>query len=154
MEIRLIQEDDLEYLKTIIESTKLFPSELLDEMVSDFFTNDKTQDIWLTKIIDNIPIGIVYCAPERMTEGTFNLFLIAVHSDFQKKGIGKELILFIEQLVKQKNGRILIVETSSLPEFEATRIFYKNNNYNHEATIREFYKQGEDKIVFWKKLAS
>jgi ribosomal protein S18 acetylase RimI-like enzyme len=58
----------------------------------------------------------------------------------------------IEKLVKEKQGRILIVETSSLPEYETTRGFYKKINYTHEATIREFYSSGEDKIVFWKRL--
>jgi ribosomal protein S18 acetylase RimI-like enzyme len=33
-----------------------------------------------------------------------------------------------------------------------TRRFYTTLNYAHEATIRDYYKDGEDKIVFWKRL--
>jgi RimJ/RimL family protein N-acetyltransferase len=44
------------------------------------------------------------------------------------------------------------VETSGLPEFEATRRFYERNGYVREARIRDFYRKGEDKIVFWKRV--
>ena len=150
--IREIQPKDLKRLKEVIDSTGLFPSALLDDMTNDFFTNQDTSEIWLTKEVDNIPVAVVYCAPERMTEGTFNLYLIAIDQKFQGKGIGSEMMTYVENLLHEKGNRILIVETSSLPEFELTRKFYDNLGYSREAVIREFYQEGEDKVVFWKKL--
>ncbi|NBB18985.1 GNAT family N-acetyltransferase [Runella sp. CRIBMP] len=150
--IRFINKDDLEDLKSVIETSGLFPPYLLAGMLSDFFDNSETQDIWLTKVINEKPIAITYCAPERLTSGTYNLYLIAVHKDFQGKGIGGELMNYIETLLKSNGNRILIVETSGLPEFELTRKFYENKSYNREAVIRDFYNEGEDKVVFWKKL--
>ena len=150
--IRAIKKQDLKQLKAVIDSNGLFPSDLLDDMTNDFLYNEKITDIWLTKEVDNIPIAIVYCAPERMTEGTFNLYLIAIHKNLQGKGIGAELMNYLENLLQEKGGRILIVETSSLPEFELTRKFYDKLFYKREAIIREFYQEGEDKVVFWKKL--
>lgn len=151
-DIREIERKDLKRLKEVIDSTGLFPSSLLDDMTIDFFTNQDTSEIWLTKEVDNIPVAVVYCAPERMTEGTFNLYLIAIDQKFQGKGIGSEMMAYIENLLREKGIRILIVETSSLPEFELTRKFYDNLGYIREAVIREFYQEGEDKVVFWKKL--
>ena len=58
----------------------------------------------------------------------------------------------IELLLKQKGGRILIVETSSDDAQIAARNFYKKIGYTQEAVIRDFWKDGEDKIVFWKRL--
>jgi ribosomal protein S18 acetylase RimI-like enzyme len=150
--IRPITKADIEALKKVIDSNKLFPPDLLDEMTADFFTNVAAQDIWLTKENEGIPIAIAYCAPERMTEGTYNLYLIAIHKEYQGQGIGTELMQYIENLLKQDSVRILIVETSGLSEFELTRKFYDKLGYKREATIREFYQVGEDKIVFWKKL--
>lgn len=150
--IQITNKKDIEYLKKVIDSTKLFPSELLEDMIADFFTNPNTNDIWLTIDIENIPIALAYVAPERMTAGTYNLYLIAVHKDYQGKGIGTQIVNYIEEMLRKKGVRILIVETSSLPEFELTRKFYKKQNYHCEATIREFYQEGEDKIIFWKKL--
>jgi hypothetical protein len=39
-----------------------------------------------------------------------------------------------------------------LPHFERTRQFYRTLGYDVEATIREFYNAGEDKVVFRKAL--
>jgi hypothetical protein len=41
-----------------------------------------------------------------------------------------------------------------LPTFERTRAFYAKNGYDQEARIRDFYKSGEDKIVFRKALTA
>lgn len=151
-DIRKITINDLEHLKSVIDSNGLFPSDLLDEMTNDYFSNEKTTDIWLTKEIDSIPAAVVYCAPERMTEGTFNLYLIAISKNLQGKGIGSEMMAYIENFLRENGNRILLVETSSLPEFELTRKFYDELGYKREAVIREFYQEGEDKVVFWKKL--
>ncbi len=47
---------------------------------------------------------------------------------------------------------MLLVETSSLPEYERTRSFYDQLGFDREAVIRAFYAKGEDKVVFWKHL--
>lgn len=150
--IRRINKSDLTALSAVIDSNELFPSELLEDMTSDFFNNLESQDIWLTKEIEGKPIAIAYCAPERMTTGTYNLYLIAVHKNYQGKGIGSEIMIYIETLLKQASHRILIVETSGLPEFEFTRKFYDKLNYRQVARIPEFYQAGEDKVIFWKKI--
>ena len=150
--IRAIHKSDLNELKTIIDTSGLFPSDLLEGMMSDYFENPDTQEIWLTRTIGGKPVAIAYCAPERLTDGTCNLYLIAVHKDQQGSGIGTELMRSVENLLQQQGKRILLVETSGLPEFELTRKFYDQCGYHREAVIRDFYKEGEDKVVFWKKL--
>ena len=153
-QIRKITPQDLEHLKAVIDSNELFPSDLLDDMTTDFFTNENSKDIWLTKEVNNKPIVVVYCAPERMTEGTYNLYLIAISKNLQGKGIGSEMMTYVENLLKENGHRILLVETSGLPEYELTRKFYDKLGYKREAVIRDFYQKGEDKIVFWKKLTN
>ena len=72
--------------------------------------------------------------------------------NFQGSGIGKKMMSFIEDKLKGEGNRILIVETSGKAEYELTRAFYVKCNYIKQATIPEFYAEGDDKIVFWKKL--
>ncbi len=150
--IRKVHKNDIPTLKHVIDSSELFPSELFDDMISGYFSDESSTDIWLTYEQHNKPVAIAYCAPEKMTEGTYNLYLIAVHKDDQGKGVGAELMRYIEQLLREQEQRILLVETSGLPEFERTRAFYDKCNYTREAVIRDFYQAGEDKVVFWKKL--
>ena len=149
--IRPVTSQDLPALKVVIDANDLFPSDMLDEMISDYLTNKDSNDYWFT-YDDGKPVAIAYCAPERMTHRTWNLYLIAVHPDYQKSGRGASMLRHIEQRLAERGERILLVETSGLQSFEGIREFYLKCGYNQEARIREFYQAGEDKIVFRKLL--
>ena len=151
-QIRKVKKQDIPELKKVLDSSELFPSYLLDEMISDYLNNEKSTDIWFTTIDQEKPISIGYCAPERLTEGTYNLYAIAVHKSQQGNGIGKKMMEYIENELRKGGNRILIVETSGKPEFELTREFYIKCDYTKQAVIPEFYEKDDDKIVFWKKL--
>ena len=150
--MRKVGKHDLEGLRHVLGTIELFPAEMLDDMMSDYFDNSETEEIWFTSIQYGKPVSIGYCAPEQLTDRTYNLYAIGVQSDLQGKGIGKKMMTFIEEYLKSKGNRILIVETSSLPEFERTRDFYVKIGYTKEAVIRDFWKEGDDKVIFWKKL--
>ena len=150
--IRAVTKSDTDGLKKVVDSSELFPSEYLDEMISDYFNNPDTQDIWFTYIDNNEQVAIGYCVPEKPTDGTYNLLAIGVSQDIQRKGIASQMMNYIEQQLKQKDGRILIVETSSDDAQIGARQFYNKIGYTQVAVIKDFWKDGEDKIVFWKKL--
>ena len=150
--IRPIVPIDIPFLKTVIDANSLFPSDMLDDMSDDYFHNQNNNELWLT-YEDVNPVAIGYCAPERMSEGTWNLYLIAVHPNYQGQGIGTSLMFYIEEILAARGERILLVETSGSVSFEGTRTFYQKCGYEEEARIREFYQAGEDKIVFRKLLA-
>lgn len=149
--IRPVIPTDMPSLKLVIEANNLFPSNMLDDMISDYFDNENSNDFWFT-CEDNQPVAIAYCVPERMTEGTWNLLLIAVHPDYQGKGYGSFILHHIEQILAARGERLLLIETSSLDSFERSQAFYLKCGYEKEARIREFYQEGEDKIVFRKLL--
>jgi ribosomal protein S18 acetylase RimI-like enzyme len=153
--IRLTTPDDTTALIALAAASGLFDPNQTDDLAQmldrHFSDKDETQDIWLTDY-DNEPVGIAYIAPERMTEGTWNLYLIAVHLDRQKQGRGKALLSYVEQMLMKRGERILLVETAGTDDFEYVREFYRQNGYEEEARIREFYAAGVDKIVFRKEL--
>ncbi|MBX2871574.1 MAG: GNAT family N-acetyltransferase [Saprospiraceae bacterium] len=152
MKIRPVERRDLPTLKLILDNTGLFPSSMLEDMIADYFDNPDSTDIWFTFEAEGHPVSLAYCAPERMTNGTYNLYAIAVHTEQQGRGIGTQMMQYIEDLLRQQGHRILIVETSGLADYDRTRTFYRKCQYTQEATIRAFYEEGEDKIIFWKKL--
>ena len=149
--IRPVAPADIPAVKTVIDATGLFPSEMLDEMIAGYLGGKAGDDLWLT-IDDSGPVAVAYCAPEAMTSGTWNLYLIAVHQDCQGNGRGTALLRHIERALTARGERVLLVETSGLPEFERTRAFYRRCGYVEEARVRDFYAAGEDKVIFWKSL--
>jgi GNAT superfamily N-acetyltransferase len=152
--IRPSTPDDTIALIAIADAIGFQPNELeqLSEMLSDYFSGDSNSDhFWITDD-DNGPVGVAYCEPERMTNRTWNLQLIAIRPDRQGQGRGATLLRYVEQTLTARGGRMLLVETSGLPDFECTRAFYHKCGYEEEARIRDFYAAGDDKVVFRKVL--
>jgi GNAT superfamily N-acetyltransferase len=150
--IRPVAAGDLPALEQVIAATGLFPPDLLAGMLSPHLRGEG-EEIWLAADAAAGPVGLLYAAPERMTEGCWNLLLIAVRPDRQGEGIGAALVARLEALLPARGARILLVETSGLADFDATRAFYRRRGFAEEARIRDFYRDGEDKIVFRKALA-
>jgi ribosomal protein S18 acetylase RimI-like enzyme len=154
MIIRDTRREDLPALIAMIDATELFPGEMLTDMAAPFLDGGEGDGFWLTAVADDSPVGVAYVEPERMTEGTWNFLLIAVHPARQGQGDGRTLLRHVEARLANDGQRLLLVETSGLPAFERTRSFYVSNGYGEEARIRDFYQAGEDKIVFRKVLAA
>lgn len=155
--IRPITPDDTVAIINLANSIGLFSSDELDElrqMLTDSLSKDgDTHSFWITDDDDGL-VGLAYCEPERMTNGTWNLQLIAVHPTYQRQGRGAKLLLFVEQTLADRGARVLLVETMGTSDFEHVRAFYRKNGYDEEARIREFYEEGADKIVFRKALST
>ena len=149
--IRELRRDDVPVLRSIIDGTGLFPSEMLAPMAEPFLAGESNHHWWVAVRSEQV-IGFAYVEPERMTEGTYNLLLIAVDPAIQGAGIGRAILDNLSGKLRRLGGRILLVETSSLDEFTATRAFYDVQGFTKEARIRDFYTAGEDKIIFWKQL--
>ena len=154
--IRATTPDDADDLLEVATATGLFEPEQIGElagMLASHFENDGIDDVWLTDEQDGKPIGVAYVAPERMTDGTWNLYLIAVHPEHQKKGRGKAILDHAEKLLTERGVRVLLIETAGTSEFDYVRSFYATRGYDEEARIREFYEAGVDKVVYRKALA-
>jgi len=149
--LRTARAEDLPGIKLVIDAVELFPSEYLDDMFSGETDPRNQQEFWLTYDDHGIQ-AVAFCAPERMTNGTWNLLLIAVHPDRQGSGIGRLIMSSIESKLAVLGCRVLLVETSGLTEFARTRYFYEQIGYAKEAVIRNYYDAGDDKIVFTKAI--
>jgi ribosomal protein S18 acetylase RimI-like enzyme len=87
------------------------------------------------------------------TDGSYDLYWIAVHNDCRNQGIGKVLLQRTEALITGLKGRIIWVETSGQEKYISTRKFYLRSGYQEEAVLKGFYGPDDDKFIYVKRLA-
>jgi ribosomal protein S18 acetylase RimI-like enzyme len=85
-----------------------------------------------------------------MSDGTWDLYWVAVDPQGRGRGIGRMLVEHCEERVRDAGGRSLLVETSSRTGYEGTLAFYRALNYEVLARLRDYYIAGDDKIILGK----
>src|SRR5436305_225790 len=127
----------------------------LREVLDDYHaTNQAEGHRSITCEQDGHIIGFAYYAQAAMTEQTWYLYWIAVSKVKQARGSGSTLLKHVEADVAGRGGRVLFIETSSLPHYEPTRRFYLKHGYDQEAVLRDFYTEGDHLVVFRKHFKS
>jgi ribosomal protein S18 acetylase RimI-like enzyme len=143
-------------LLTLTQATGVFKDleiEALQEVLSDYHATNATLGHQCVTLEDHGRImGFAYFAPAAMTDRTWYLYWIAVRKQTQARGLGQKLLLHTENAIREARGRILLIETSSLPHYELTRRFYLKNGYEEEARLRDFYADADHLVVFRKRL--
>ena len=149
--IRPTNATDFDALVALATASGLFEPDQT-EILAAMLRSPEEHDVWFTDEESGIPVGVAYLAPEKMTNGTWNLYWIAIDPDHQRQGRGKAMLAHVENWLVQEKQRILLVETAGVDEFEYVRKFYSDSGFEAEARIRDFYESGVDKVVFRKSL--
>jgi ribosomal protein S18 acetylase RimI-like enzyme len=87
-----------------------------------------------------------------MTEAAYDLYWLVVAQDARGRGIGAGLAAAVEEELKRRGARIVRVETSNLEGQGGARRFYEKTGYRLAGAIANFYKEGDDLLVFAKVL--
>jgi ribosomal protein S18 acetylase RimI-like enzyme len=153
--IRPITKDDSAAVIALAVASGLFPAndtEVVDKMLADYFGSNMDEGHACVIDEDVEPLGVAYYQPALAADRTWYLTMIAVRRDDQGKGRGTALMRHVEHALQTNGDRLLLVETSGLPDFERTRAFYAKCGYDQEARIRDFYAPGDDMVLFRKVL--
>lgn len=97
--------------------------------------------------------GYICFGQTPLTKSTWDIYWLVTSPDFRQKGIGKTLLKAAERRIKRAGGKLIIVETSSKPEYEKARTLYRFQGYQLICQIADFYEAGDDKLVFAKRLS-
>jgi predicted N-acetyltransferase YhbS len=145
-------------IQRIAASIPLFNREdvaCVEELWNEFLRDGSANDgyAFLTACQDGLVIGFACFGHRPLTEGTFDLYWIAVDPQLQKQGVGSAILRQTEEAIHIRGGKLVIVETSGGDQFRGTRRFYERNLYHLEANIADFYRPGENLVIFSKRLA-
>jgi ribosomal protein S18 acetylase RimI-like enzyme len=155
--IRPLRGDDRAPLFEILKRTDVFTEdelavakELIDAVVE---TPDQKDYIINVFEEGGVVLGYYCIGPTPATLATFDLYWIAVHPSFHGGGLGKALNTHAEELIRSRGGRLVMVETSSQPRYEKTRFFYMRRGYSELSRIRDYYRPGDDLVIYGKYLS-
>jgi ribosomal protein S18 acetylase RimI-like enzyme len=141
-------------LEQLTAATGLFrPAEIAvaAELLDDSLAGDDDYRLLGAYGADEL-VGYACWGPTPGTEGTYDLYWIVVDPARQGQGVGTELLTAVEQQLTREHGRLLVVETSSRPDYAGTRAFYERRGYARAATIPGYYAPGDDLVIYLKDL--
>ena len=123
--------------------------ELIDSYLDDPYSSGYHI---LVAEIDSSVAGYICYGATPLTDGTWDIYWVAVARKRQDQGIGSALMRFAEQEMIRAKGRLSIIETSSTPAYEKTRSFHLSHGYEIVARIPDFYAPDDDKLILQKRL--
>lgn len=96
--------------------------------------------------------GYVCLGKAPLTQSTWYLYWICVHPRVQHLGVGRDLQRHSEEFVQSQGGQMLVLETSGRPAYRRARSFYESAGYVQAGLIRNFYRPGDDCVIYAKNL--
>jgi ribosomal protein S18 acetylase RimI-like enzyme len=156
MILTAIKEDGLQ-IHAVNAATSVFSQEeveCVDELWDEYLAEGAEQSgyYFIVEKENEQVLGYACYGPRALTDRTYDLYWIAVGPNARRGGVGRSLLAATEDAVRKLGGRLLIVETSGLPKYEPTRAFYIATGYKLEATLEDFYSDGDDLVIFTKRL--
>jgi ribosomal protein S18 acetylase RimI-like enzyme len=157
MEIRPLEPRDRSSIEHIVNSVGNFSSDEIRtalELVDAWLARGEASE-YICHVLesDTRVDGYICFGPTPLTHGTFDLYWIAVDPACHGKGCGHTLLCHAEAEAKARGGRILLIETASQDAYAGTVRFYERAGYELVSRIPDFYRKGDDKLTYWKRLA-
>jgi ribosomal protein S18 acetylase RimI-like enzyme len=155
VEIRASRPADREAIGVITRNSKAFSEQEVETVFELFDSYMKTPEAgyeFLSATADGRLAGYACFGQTALTDGAFDYYWLCTDPAFQKRGIGRRLCEEVENAARKRNGRLIVIWTSSTPEYEPATRLYLRIGYVLEARIRDFYKVGDDLLVFVKYL--
>ncbi len=155
--IRKVSAGDRVRLVSIIDRTSNLTEEERNcavELLDIYLTNKDQSDYSFITAADgsDSPLGYICYGKTPLTDAVYDLYWILVDPGHRQRGVGRSLLEHTEGVLKKQGARLLVAETSGLKTYEPARGFYLRNGFNEEARIREFYKPGDDLVVYVKRI--
>ena len=98
--------------------------------------------------------GYACFGPAALTASSWYLYWICVHPAVQRTGIGRALQQGVEQRVRDMGGTRLVLETSGRHDYAGSRRFYERAGFVVRGCIPDFYRPGDDCVIYCKNLGA
>jgi ribosomal protein S18 acetylase RimI-like enzyme len=155
MNIRPMTGRDQKALLDMINGTPEFNASdraVAQEVIDDYLADPRNSGYTtLVADVDSQIAGYICYGLNTMTQGTWDIYWLAVAPEFQDMKIGGQLMAIAEKDIKATGGKLIILEVSSLPINDKTHRFHLKGGYKYLFTIKDFYGPGDDKVLYEKR---
>lgn len=155
--IRPALDSDRSEIVDVVVAAGMFPREevgIVDDLLREHLTAPDGDDHrCVVSDRDGHLTGVAFAGSRAAADRLWDLTMLGVRPEAQGTGDGTALLAEIEQQLSAAGGRLLVVETSATPQFAGARAFYASRGYDEEARIRDYWTDGDDLVVFRKRLA-
>lgn len=90
--------------------------------------------------------------PAPLTRSAWYLYWICLRPEAQGRGLGRSLENASEEVIVGAGGTRLVVETSGRPDYRPVRRFYRRAGFVEAGRLTDFYRDGDDCVLFQKVL--
>ena len=148
------QERDLTAISSILHTSGFFNTEEVEmgvSLISERLEKGEECGYYFQFIEDDSElIGYSCYGPIPGTAHSFDLYWIAVDKEYRGHGIGSLLLNKTEEEILSMRGERIYIETSSSEMYLPTRSFYQKSGYTQEAELVDYYKRGDNKLIYVK----
>ena len=153
--IRPAENSDRPALLALIEAQDNFNEEerrVAMEVIDDGLSGRDDYRTLAAQSEDGRLAGFITFGPIPLTECSYDLYWIATAPALGRQGIGSRLMAAMEKELRRP-GAAVYIDTSSTPGYDRARAFYEKNGYLVAARLKDFYRPGDDRILYRKELA-
>lgn len=153
IKIRPVLKSERNQMLDLFNSITLFKRDEVDVIVElldiylDKLGKENVVNDYLFFVTENFSSFICF-GPTPMTIGTYDLYWLGTNPHFEKQGLAKALVNFMVNFLKERGSHLIRVETSSQDSYGGTVAFYNRLKFFEEARIKDFYKVGDDLIIY------
>ncbi|MBI2836175.1 MAG: GNAT family N-acetyltransferase [Chloroflexi bacterium] len=151
----MVAEDKPAVIRILHNTPEFHPDEVViaEELIDSYLRDPQSSGYYvLVSETDTAVSGYVCYGPTPLTQDTWDIYWIAVDRRLQRQGIGRALMTAAESEIERGQGRLIIIQTSSTPDYEKTRRFYVSSGYREAARVPDYYAPGDDLVIFVKGL--
>jgi acetoin utilization deacetylase AcuC-like enzyme/GNAT superfamily N-acetyltransferase len=151
-----VMAEDVGRVRSLVASTGMFSTSEVDiagELVTERLTKGIRSGYHFVLAERGASLVAYACyGPIEGTQGSFDLYWIAVAPEEQRKGLGAQVYARAEAAMRKAGAKHIYADTSSSDRYAPTRGFYQQMGFVEEARLPDFYAPGDGKVIYVKSI--
>lgn len=153
-----VRTEDAQDVVDLVASSGYFSEEevrIAEELVlTNLGQGEKSGYFFVFAELQKAMVGYSCFGPIPATADSYHLYWIAVHEKHRGKGLGKAVMAATIQALARRGGKKVYAETSSRTQYTSTQKFYESQGFLNEACLKDYYRQGEDMLIYVRHIPS